>query len=132
MTMRPCLDCGEVTDTGTRCSACRPPDHELSPHQRGYDAAWRRLSRRARRLQPFCSDCGAVDDLTTDHSPEAWKRHAAGREITLDLVAVVCRSCNGKRGRARPTPGDPGPDGQAPPVKAQFESENGSQLGRPL
>lgn len=100
---KPCITCGEPTD-GTRCPACRPTTtHTLSASRRGYDAAWQRLSRQARRLQPFCSDCGATEDLTTDHSREAWERKASGLAIRLDDVDVVCRSCNGRRGRARPT-----------------------------
>ena len=45
---------------GTRC-----------PEHRGYDRRWRVLSERARKLQPWCSDCGATEDLQADHSPEA-------------------------------------------------------------
>ena len=56
MTLSPCLDCGEPT-TGPRC-----PEHTVDPKasatDRGYDGAWTKLSRRARRLQPFCTDCG--------------------------------------------------------------------------
>ena len=78
MTLRPCVVCGEPTTRG-RC-----------PQHRGYDAAWDRLSRKARRLQPFCSDCGAVEDLQTDHTPEAWTRKVAGKTIRLQDVDVVC------------------------------------------
>ena len=60
MTLRPCLDCGEPT------ALTRRPEH------RGYDAEWDRLSRRARRLQPWCSDCGSTEDLQADHLPSAW------------------------------------------------------------
>lgn len=119
MTLRPCLDCGVPTDTGTRCPVCRPPDHQLSAHQRGYDAAWRRLSKQARRLQPFCTDCGATDDLTVDHSREAWERRAQGLAIRLEDVTTVCRSCNARRGRARPTPGDPPSTAPGPLGKPQ-------------
>ena len=102
--LKPCLTCGELSEQ-TRC-----PEHTVysvqpSSTARGYDAAWNRLSKRARRMQPFCSDCGATDDLTTDHSPEAWRRRDAGLVVRLADVDVVCRSCNSKRGRARPTPG---------------------------
>lgn len=103
MTMRPCLDCGEPTN-GSRCIEHRVVDLRLdkaSPRQRGYDAAWDKLSRQARRLQPFCADCGAEDDLTTDHTREAWKRKSRGKRIRLIDVEVVCRSCNSKRGKAR-------------------------------
>lgn len=69
--------------------------------RRGYNAAWERLSRRARRLQRFCSDCGATEDLTVDHSPEAWARQARGLSIRLCDVQILCRSCNSRKGAAR-------------------------------
>ncbi|BCO41336.1 hypothetical protein MINTM001_24750 [Mycobacterium paraintracellulare] len=99
MTLRPCLVCSEPT-TGPRC-----PEHTVDTNPdataRGYDAAWKRLSRRARRLQPFCSDCGATEDLQTDHLPSAWARKARGLAIRLIDVDVVCRDCNNARGPAR-------------------------------
>jgi 5-methylcytosine-specific restriction protein A len=90
VTLRPCIGCGLPTPL-TRCPECR-----------GYDHAWDRLSRRARRLQPFCSDCGATEDLQTDHTPEAWARKAAGKPIRLQDIDVVCQDCNIARGAARP------------------------------
>lgn len=104
MTLRPCIDCGEL-GTGPRCDDHTLPTTKASRQARGYDAAWQRLSRQARRLQPFCEDCGTTEDLTTDHSSEAWQRKARGLVIRLEDVAVVCRSCNGRRGRARPLAG---------------------------
>lgn len=101
MTMKPCLDCGEVTETGPRCTGCRPTQKKPSSSRRGYDAAWTRLSKRARRMQPWCSDCGETEDLQADHSPEAWRRKAAGKAIRLVDVDVVCGDCNRKRGAAR-------------------------------
>lgn len=102
MTMKPCIECGEVS-SGSRCD-----EHKLSggkhvhnATERGYDYAWRKLSERARKLQPFCSDCGSKHDLQTDHSPEAWKRKEAGKAIRLKDVDVVCGPCNRKRGSAR-------------------------------
>lgn len=99
MTLRPCLDCGEPA-TGPRCSA-HTIDTKPSASARGYDAAWARLSKRARKLQPFCTDCGCTEDLQLDHSPEAWERKSAGKVIRLDDVAVVCGPCNRSRGAAR-------------------------------
>lgn len=110
----PCLGCGEPSDA-TRCADCAP-EHEsvrradtrtdrpaTSPRQRGYTTAWDKLSRRARKLQPFCTDCGTREDLTADHSPEAWRRHEAGKPIRLQDIDVVCRPCNARRGRAKPS-----------------------------
>lgn len=105
-----CSECGAAYERdrdGSRCEACRPRDdggrdaYRGSRHARGYDSRWTRLSRRARELQPFCSDCGSTDDLTADHSTTAWERRAAGKTIRLRDVDVVCRRCNGERGAAR-------------------------------
>lgn len=95
MTLKPCAVCG-VPSPGPRCE-----EHTLSFYQSGYDAAWQRLSKRARRLQPFCLDCGTDQDLTTDHSREAWRRKAQGKSIRLQDVAVRCRACNTRKGSAR-------------------------------
>lgn len=118
MTMTACLDCGEPT-TGPRCPE-HTTDHKPTAHTRGYDAAWTRLSKRARRLQPFCTDCGSTEDLQTDHTPEAWARKAAGKPIRLQDVEVVCGPCNRARGAARgpstrgdgPTRHQPDPGGR--------------------
>lgn len=72
-----------------------------SRHERGYDYRWEKLSKRARKLQPFCTDCGRTDDLTADHSTEAWRRREAGLPIRLKDIDVVCRQCNTDRGAAR-------------------------------
>lgn len=102
-----CLSCGELAEA-SYCDGCyqpkrreQRPDRTLLPHQRGYDSAWRRLSKKARKIQPFCSDCGRTTDLQADHSPEAWERHRQRRTITLDLIDVVCGDCNRARGDAR-------------------------------
>ena len=105
-----CPDCGTPftrEDRNGRCTTCQPvrvdPDKTGRPasDRRGYDWRWRRLSERARAMQPFCTDCGSPYDLTTDHTPEAWERRAAGKLIRLKDIDVVCRSCNAARGAAR-------------------------------
>lgn len=108
-----CPSCGEAFDrenSKAKCPKCRPDDkrdwvaHDMTRDKtaaRGYGAAWQRLSKRARELQPFCLDCGAADDLTTDHTPEAWRRLQQGKTIRLKDIEVVCRRCNTDRGAAR-------------------------------
>ena len=110
-----CSGCGAVYEresSGSMCLECKPTRERTANRivsesrrgtakSRGYGAAWVRLSRRARRLQPFCSDCGRTEDLTTDHSPTAWARHDAGLPIRLEDVDVVCVVCNSDRGPAR-------------------------------
>ena len=130
MTMTPCLECGEPSN-GPRCDEHRRPAASRPSRAAGYDTAWDRLSRRARKLQPFCSDCGTRDDLTTDHSPEAWKRKERGLAIRLEDVSVVCRACNSRRGAAR-TRGEGADKSQAGAYdKSECETlfENDSRLG---
>lgn len=121
--MKPCLQCGEPSDQ-SRCPNHRLDAHHQTTHQRGYDSRWRRLSAKARRLQPFCTDCGTTTDLQADHSPEAWRRHNAGKPIRLRDIDVVCGPCNRTRGAARsknkpltrgdrPTTSGPRPEGKA-------------------
>ena len=106
MTFRPCSTCGEAHDNrGPRCEDCAPTATEIrtsSPRERGYDAAWDRLSKRARQLQPFRTDCSSEDRLTADHLPIAWERKAKGLPLRLQDVEVVCNDCNVKRGSSRP------------------------------
>lgn len=106
----PCLDCGQLA-TGSRCTDCQErldslrapnlPRVRESPEARGYDSRWRRLSKRARRAQPFCSDCGSTRDLQADHTPEAWRRKSKRLAIRLQDIDVVCGACNRARGAAR-------------------------------
>ena len=103
--MKPCITCVVLSPTAT----C--PEHTIvserypkdSPRKRGYTTAWDKLSRRARRLQPFCTWCGSKEDLTLDHSEEAWTAFEAGKPITLSMCMVLCRPCNSRKGPARPT-----------------------------
>lgn len=113
--MKPCIVCGEPSPE-PRCEqhSKRPSKtHKESTNARGYGHSWTQLSRRARRLQPWCSDCGTSEDLSCDHSPEAWRRVAAGKPIRLKDIDVVCIRCNIARGKARGE-GVTRPDADAP------------------
>lgn len=104
--MRPCLDCSAPA-ASTRCATCSATEERRrratrpTDLQRGYDYRWRKLSERARRLQPFCVDCGTADDLTTDHLIPLAK--GGTRRPTMADVVVRCRSCNSRKGTALPT-----------------------------
>lgn len=111
---RPCLTCGELTRGASRCDDCealrRSADNRARPGSRnggtttsrGYGGAWKRLSERARELQPFCSKCGSTDDLQADHTPRAWARREQGLAVRLQDIDVLCGRCNVKAGAARP------------------------------
>ena len=104
-----CPECGNVFQrekSSAYCDDCRPKEQlwqlrGKTTTERGYGARWQRLSKRARELQPFCTDCGRPDDLTADHTVEAWRRYEAGKSIRLRDIDVVCRDCNSARGEAR-------------------------------
>jgi hypothetical protein len=102
--MKPCIECGEPSN-GTRCDEHRR-EHQTarrgSARGRGYDRTWDKLSLRARKAQPFCSDCFTTENLTTDHKASAWRRKAEGKTIRLRDVDVVCGPCNTRRGSSRP------------------------------
>lgn len=128
MTLRPCLVCGEPS-AKARCPIHAPKRAKPSRELRGYDEAWRQLSKRARRLQPFCSRCGSTNDLQTDHTPEAWARKDAGLAIRIEDVDVLCGPCNRDAGAARgphATRGEaPSRGAHRPQGKAKFELHTG-------
>jgi hypothetical protein len=89
----PCLECGTPSST-SRCPRHKLPERpKAPPSRRGYGRRWQMLSRLARNLHPWCSDCGALDDLTADHL--RWPA------TSLADVEVVCRACNSARGPLR-------------------------------
>ena len=92
--MKPCLGCGEPTD-GYRCSDCQLPKQRQSGHSPHYDRRWQTLWRRLRRASPFCEQCHATTDLTTDHIIPV------SEDPTLRLeplnYRILCNPCNGRR-----------------------------------
>ena len=101
----PCGVCGDPSEK-PRCHAhARTRARDISrgtARSRGYDTHFDRISRRARALQPFCSDCGSRERLSADHSPRAWWRKLNGLAVRLEDISVVCSPCNSRRGESRP------------------------------
>ena len=109
MIRKPCLGCG-IPVEGSRCMDCaaeqdratpRPPRGRNSRRD-GYTTSWEIVSRKARRMQPWCTDCGREENLHADHLPSAWDRYHQGLTIQLVDVEVVCSACNNDRGSSRP------------------------------
>lgn len=101
MIARPCIDCGEVIPSGSRCDECKPqrPARDrvrAKDHPHANPARWKRISTTARRRQPWCLDCGTSRDLTTDHVIPVVERPDLAYEVLN--VAVRCRPCNGRKG----------------------------------
>ncbi|WP_074334892.1 HNH endonuclease [Mycobacteroides abscessus] len=97
---RPCIGCGQLIPSGSRCTACqRPRNNNYQRGKRGRTASdwrWRKLSQKLRRLSPFCERCSKTTDLTVDHVIPPTERP----DLTYDALnlRVLCRSCNGSRG----------------------------------
>lgn len=89
---RPCIECGTPVE-GARCADHRLPKRpKAPPNERGYDHRWRRLSKIARQLWPYCNQCGSTEDLTADHL-------RPGKVVEgLHDIQVLCRSCNARKG----------------------------------
>jgi 5-methylcytosine-specific restriction enzyme A len=108
MTPRPCLDCGRLVPTGSRCTRCATKAQRAKRQRRPYTAAER--DRRAaavaewrRQHGDWCPGWGRPahpvtwpNILTADHV-EAVGR--GGNES--GPLRVMCRRCNSARG-ARP------------------------------
>ena len=83
--LRACIDCGQPSYR-TRCAG------HLRARKRTRDGNTAR-ARTVIAAQPWCSDCGATTDLTSDHVvPLTRGGSNAGAQRTL------CRTCNSRRG----------------------------------
>lgn len=97
---RPCINCGVVIASGTRCKQCAAartasyvgPPPRKSTTERGYDYRWRKLSKEAIARQPYCSVCGTTKDLTGDHRDPTKRKN-----LTLADVDVLCRAHNSSK-----------------------------------
>ena len=96
---RPCLECGEIA-RAARCEECKAKHSKAKESarptraQRGYDYAWRKLSKAMREAQPWCSQCQSTKDLTVDHRIPLSD---GGLTVTSNLW-VLCRRCNSSKG----------------------------------
>lgn len=101
MSMRPCLDCGlpshesrcpEHTREEAREQQARRDARRDRSHVHTNNARWKNLSKRLRRLSPFCALCSAIDQLQVDHIVRVVDRPEwAYEEANL---RVLCRRCN--------------------------------------
>ena len=92
----PCLYCG-ILSRGSTCPQCAQAIASRDParikRNRQYDYEWQKLSKYARSIQPWCSRCKSIKDLTADHILSL----ANGGLNTLDNIMVLCRRCNSSK-----------------------------------
>ena len=98
MALQPCVECGELTDRN-RCSRhriVRPRAAKTNSSHVAFknNAKWKRLSKKLRKLSPFCEICGTSDDLTVDHIVRVHDRPEWTYEP--DNCRILCRYHNGK------------------------------------
>jgi 5-methylcytosine-specific restriction endonuclease McrA len=95
---RPCLGCGQVIASGSRCSDCqlerKPAKHRIG--RTATDRRWRNLSQRLRKASPFCEQCGSRDDLTVDHI--IGLDEAPQLAYVEENLRVLCRGHNAAGG----------------------------------
>lgn len=89
MTPKPCItpQCGLKAYKGPRCAMCERTLQRLRnarpERARLYGGDWAKVSKAARRAHPWCTRCGAIEDLTLDH----------------ETGTVECRPCNSSHHR---------------------------------
>jgi len=97
---RPCIDCGVVIASGSRCGSCYSTREKRysrvrgTTTERGYGSAWQKLSTEILKRDGYtCHYCGGRAD-TADHIIPKSKGGTDARE---NLVAA-CRSHNSGKG----------------------------------
>lgn len=107
MSLKPCIAprCGELSEE-SRC-----PEHRIkyrpksTKRSRNNPTRWKALSRRLRRLQPWCTQCNATEHLTVDHIVPVSVD--PDREFDESNLQVLCKSCNSQKGTKSTTPEPP-------------------------
>jgi 5-methylcytosine-specific restriction endonuclease McrA len=128
---RPCVDCGDLVPSGSRCAPCKAAQPEGPRRPRpSRPRAWRRLSKRARTLQPWCENCGTTDDLSADHLTPT----SCGGQMVPDLtgVRVLCRPCNARAYAEQRAQHDPGAPPPTPGEVPHREGRPGAELTQPI
>lgn len=108
--MKPCISCGEPS-IESRCD-----EHKIERKPQPWTIRdtnrWQRLSRRLRRMQPWCSSCGAEDGLSVDHIvPLAH----GGDPFDVTNLQILCQSCNSTKATKRATTRGDTPTPASPP-----------------
>lgn len=97
--MKPCIVCGEPSQD-TRCAEHpkkRIREQSRDRVTRANRAAWKNLSARLRKLQPWCLVPGCPStDLTVDHIVPLSE---GGEPYAVDNLRVLCRRHNALRTR---------------------------------
>ncbi len=102
MSLKPCKDCGEPVEH-TRCPDCarevqRPESSKNREHVAFANLSrWKNLSKRVRRIQPWCDVCGTDQRLQANHVISTKER--PDLTYAMENLSVLCAKHNGGRGR---------------------------------
>ena len=83
MSLRTCINCGELITSGSRCEDCKP-----ARQRNGW--AWTVKRKRHLALQPACVDCASTDDVEVHHRTPL---HAGGTDDP-DNLETRCTDCH--------------------------------------
>lgn len=92
---RPCLGCGVIISSGSRCFDCRRDRDSLrgTSGQRGYGSPiWRRVRAEHLRAEPSCRFCGAIA-TDVDHI----RPLSQGGTHDAANLRSLCHSCHSRR-----------------------------------
>ncbi|NKY35436.1 HNH endonuclease [Nocardia speluncae] len=96
---KPCLVCGELSKE-SRCS-----EHRIVKTSNRVvktdSTRWKKLSAKLRKLQPWCTECGATNDLCADHIIPVSERPEL--VYATENIQILCRRCNGRKSGSPPS-----------------------------
>jgi 5-methylcytosine-specific restriction endonuclease McrA len=92
---RPCISCGDLIGSGSRCKDCRPKSTGVRSHPYLHTARWEKLSKRLRKASPFCEHCGATESLQLGHIIPASEREDL--IYAIENLRVECGTHNRMR-----------------------------------
>jgi 5-methylcytosine-specific restriction endonuclease McrA len=88
---RPCLDCGAITRTGSRCERCAARrDNWQGRRKIRSGSEWGEVRNVVRARDRVCVTCGATNDLVVHHRVPL----AEGGTNDLANLALRCRRCH--------------------------------------
>ena len=96
--LRPCLGCGSLAESASRCEPCRLADNRVRDSKRDqskralYSGAYRREAKKIREEAQFCWLCGEAARLG-----DPWQADHVIPDQPTSLLRAAHRSCNIKR-----------------------------------
>ena len=100
--LRPCLGCGTLVESATRCEPCRLADNRVRDSKRDqskralYSGAYKREAKKIREQAEFCWLCGEAA-----RQGDPWQADHVLPDLPASPLRAAHRSCNIRRALAR-------------------------------